>query len=155
MTASGVPMVNAPLSTPVKKATPLGQPVLLMKLAQTSLLSARCSGMLTTVLLELKSVHTSTNPRSYACSHDSCKASKKQWYHAKVLDIRDDSVAEYRHNDHDPDEGDICDEDMPLLNFEAGVIQGIESDSDLARDVAQTGQVEKPAEEVDKACKEA
>ena len=51
VTASGVPMVKAPLRTPVRKATPPDQPVLLAKSLKTNLLEACFDGMAARVIM--------------------------------------------------------------------------------------------------------
>ena len=56
VTASGVPIVNAPLRTPVRKVTPSGQPAALFawKSPHTALLLACCFGMAATTMMVTK-----------------------------------------------------------------------------------------------------
>lgn len=61
--ASGVPMVNAPFKTPVRKATPFPQPVALSQSLHTKALLACCLGIAaTTMIVMMPPTMTKNNP---------------------------------------------------------------------------------------------
>lgn len=63
VTASGVPIVKAPFNTPVKKATPFPQPVLLDQSDQTKELEACVFGMAAiTIIVIIPPTMTTNSP---------------------------------------------------------------------------------------------
>lgn len=61
VTASGVPIVNAPFSTPVRKATPPDQPVAFSKLVHTNALEECFFGIAANTTIVTKPPTSTTN----------------------------------------------------------------------------------------------
>jgi hypothetical protein len=68
VTASGVPIVNAPLRTPAKKANPLGHPVLFAQSDHTNELDAWVFGMAAMTIM-VASPPTSTTNSPNCCRY--------------------------------------------------------------------------------------
>jgi len=94
--------------------------------------------------------------RRHSSHHDNGnQAAHQNQEQPQILQVWQDAIGEDDDRDAQPQDQQVRNVDVPRLDYEVRVVDGIQRHRDVGDDLDDGGEVEDPAEEADPACEEA